>query len=169
MLFTCFFCPIFQSNTWWWYGMIWVFYSNITDIIYIQPPLEDPGSLGYTAFCLGLQKDGTSCGFWVATFALLRVFEIDLASPANKKVLKKLGVNGLKTLWQSIIVNYLQDSTGLQASILQEFLSMFSDWKGFPNSTHCVSLFNLSLAILIIFPRLVHVLNIWHCLKHHLI
>jgi hypothetical protein len=95
---------------------------------------------------LGLQKDGASCGFWVATVALLIVFEIDPSSTANKNILDRLGgigAKGLKALWKAIMVSYLQDPIGLQAIVLQDFLSKFQDWKGFPNGIECVGLFNL--------------------------
>ncbi|KAF9472488.1 hypothetical protein BDN70DRAFT_900510 [Pholiota conissans] len=85
-----------------------------------------------------LQTDGASCGFWGATFALLIIFEINPSSPANKKVLKKLGATGLKNLWRNIMVNFLQDPIGLQASVLQEFLSLFQDWQGFPDRIDCI-------------------------------
>lgn len=89
-----------------------------------------------------LQTDGTTCGFWVATFALLIIFEIDPAAQANKKVLAKLGASGVRTLWKTIIINYLEDSVGLQASALQDFLGLFPEWKGFPNDSKCVGLFD---------------------------
>lgn len=102
----------------------------------------------YHPICLDLQQDGASCGFWVATFALLIVFQIDPSSIANKKILNTLGgigAKGLKTVWKTIIVSYLQDPIGLQGAILQDFLSKFQDWKGFPNGIECVGLFNLFL------------------------
>ncbi|PPQ91603.1 hypothetical protein CVT25_012957 [Psilocybe cyanescens] len=78
--------------------------------------------------------DLPGCTFW-------QIFQIDPSSIANKKILNTLGgigAKGLKTVWKTIMVSYLQDSIGLQGAILQDFLSKFQDWKGFPNGIKCI-------------------------------
>lgn len=91
---------------------------------------------------MDVQQDGSSCGFWASTIALLIVFKIEPSSDDSKEVLRKLGANGLKTLWRAIMENYLSDSVGLQASVLHDFLCKFPDWEGFPDGIECVGLLN---------------------------
>ncbi|KAF9525899.1 hypothetical protein CPB83DRAFT_908865 [Crepidotus variabilis] len=79
----------------------------------------------YSIFSLGLQEDGSSCGFWAITFALLLIFGLQPNAPAQKKKLKAIGVVGLKDFWKKVWTEWLRDEKGLRQTLLREFLEKF--------------------------------------------
>ncbi|KAF9530532.1 hypothetical protein CPB83DRAFT_165821 [Crepidotus variabilis] len=81
----------------------------------------------YKVHNLAVQPDGSSCGWWVLTCALLLVCGVSPETVDTKKTLRKIGVSGIKELWERLWIDWRTNSTGLCTELLMEFLSQFSD------------------------------------------
>ncbi|KAJ7495984.1 hypothetical protein B0H11DRAFT_2226977 [Mycena galericulata] len=104
---------------------------DIEDIVLIakffkpqrQPrmPSFDP-NVGYRLYSLDIQRDGTSCGFWMVTIAFLLICDIEITKGCIK-VLSALGVKNLKEHWKCLLTSWRIEEKGLGTEPVNNFLA----------------------------------------------
>ncbi|KAJ6491845.1 hypothetical protein C8R47DRAFT_1214635 [Mycena vitilis] len=82
----------------------------------------------YEARPAGVQQDGTSCGFWVITLALLWICGLSIARTAPERepsiqVLRNLGVRQIKIYWKAIWTSWRIEERGLSTRPLLELMA----------------------------------------------
>lgn len=102
--------------------------------------------MNYPYVPLGVQVDGSSCGFWAATIALLLAFSINVEANSVKRKLVELGPTGIKEFWISAASSFRSSKTeGLDRQTVEAFLSQFkgkgmkNEWSNKLGAKECVS------------------------------
>ncbi|KAJ7109223.1 hypothetical protein C8R44DRAFT_986254 [Mycena epipterygia] len=90
----------------------------------------------YDAYELDIQRDGDSCGFWMATLAFLRINQVPL-SDENIAILESFSVLGLKNHWKSIVTSWRIEDLGLGVAPVNNFLRYW-DFRH-QNSAACIA------------------------------
>lgn len=105
----------------------------------IQPSKQEKKPIKFTH--IGIQTDGSSCGFWVATFALLMLHGVDITSDSAKAKLAQTDIKDVRRLWGEICYSFRADDAGLHAKPVNALLAKVSDLPKQYNNKDCVSRF----------------------------
>ncbi|KAJ7751274.1 hypothetical protein DFH07DRAFT_774879 [Mycena maculata] len=79
----------------------------------------------YMLVMLDIQRDGSSCGFWMATVALLRVCEIEITKSCIK-LLRSLGPDTIKEHWKCLLTSWRIEERGLATDPVNNFLQYWN-------------------------------------------
>ncbi|KAJ7496642.1 hypothetical protein FB451DRAFT_1386024 [Mycena latifolia] len=90
-----------------------------------QRPSKRPSrkeiSSQYKLLTLGIQRDGASCGFWMATITFLTICEVSITKSCIN-VLSTLGVENLKEHWKCLLTSWRVEEDGLAYEPVNNFL-----------------------------------------------
>ncbi|KAJ6505464.1 hypothetical protein C8R45DRAFT_1091191 [Mycena sanguinolenta] len=111
---------------------------TIATYLFGEESPDCPMNKDYYGIPLGVQRDGSSCGFWSATFCLLKVCGIDIESAETCAMLDKLKIETVKKHLAEIWTSWCIGEEGLEEEALNSFLRHFkAERDGLSNS--CVA------------------------------
>ncbi|KAJ7346080.1 hypothetical protein DFH08DRAFT_961557 [Mycena albidolilacea] len=110
-------------------------------------PQLDSIPFSYKVKCLGIQPDGASCGFWMATTAFLIICGIPITKPIVK-ILKALTPVNIKEHWKWMLTAFRVEEQGLGVEAANNFLRPFGHgfsedkWRCVARRPEWISRFN---------------------------
>ncbi|KAJ6547522.1 hypothetical protein B0H19DRAFT_1166092 [Mycena capillaripes] len=87
-----------------------------------RKPKKTKREITYQVFILDIQADGASCGFWVATIALLMICEVPVRI-SSLATLRVLGAVNIKEHWKCLLTSWRVEDKGLGADPVNNFLT----------------------------------------------
>lgn len=89
---------------------------------------------------LGVQEDGTTCGFWAATVCMLLAFGVDVTSAPITDILRAVGPTETRLFWKDIATEFCSDKEGVRRATIEPFLNLFiEDLDSVFDGKDCVS------------------------------
>ncbi|KAK6988220.1 hypothetical protein R3P38DRAFT_3229065 [Favolaschia claudopus] len=76
----------------------------------------------YRVYNANVQEDGSSCGFWMATTALLMICGASIKHKDTRRMLQSLGIDYLQQHWRFLLTSWRIEEEGLGAEVVNNFL-----------------------------------------------